>query len=263
MITESVTPDILIPSGRLLLGASFGFCLVRSMRGSFDLHLSFERMAIGCIALIFFKSAASQLLILSEGLSTVISRLGHQEDLRAIILNAFQKASGEPGPSGTSTSFNLPAVLEQAWRTGVWGVMCAVVDWVFLIASFLLESARDVFWTLLLFLFPIACGVYPVAPQMFNHMSLYAIELALWFPMLSAVEVTTALVARKEMLKAGSWGLYVVAVELLAIILILMIPAMTHKFLSGAFSGDLDSQASLFRSVRRILNFKKGPVQAE
>jgi hypothetical protein len=260
MISEAMSPDILVPSGRVLLGGAFGFSLIRAMKGSLELQVTFERLAIGCIALAFFRPASTQLLRVSEDLAKIISNLGHEEDLRTFILNALQNSVTAPSGSGSATQFNLPAVLEQAWRTGVWGIMSTVIDWMFMIASFLLECAREVFWTLLLFLYPIACGVFPITPQMLIQLSLYAVELALWFPMLSAVEVTTAVVAKREMTRSGSWGLYIVAVELLAILLILMIPSLTHRFLSGAFSGDLDTQSGLLRTVRNLVSFRKGPV---
>jgi hypothetical protein len=95
---------------------------------------------------------------------------------------------------------------------------------------------------------------------MLTQLSLYAVELALWFPMLSAVEVTTAIVAKREMTRSGSWGLYIVAVELLAILLILMIPALTHRFMSGAFSGDFDTQSSVLRNMKKLITFRKAGV---
>jgi hypothetical protein len=82
---------------------------------------------------------------------------------------------------------------------------------------------------------------------------LYAVELALWEPMLVAVKITTAEVARTEMVKAGSWGLYVVAVEVLSILLILGIPAVTHRFLASALSGDFDVHASMINSAKKAI----------
>ena len=46
MTSGTISPDFLIPCGRLLLGGSFAFCLLKAMRGNFDLHLSFERLVI-------------------------------------------------------------------------------------------------------------------------------------------------------------------------------------------------------------------------
>ncbi len=252
-MTQGISPDVLVPYGKVLLLGSLGYSLVQSMRGTHDFASVFERVTIGLIGILFFKSASDVLLKVSDELTGLISDLGSQQDLKALIFEALQKASKETPASGNSTSFNLPAVIEQAWRTGVWGVMAAIVDGVFLISSFVLECARDVFWKLLLFLFPVACGVYPIFPRMMLNQCLYAVELALWFPVLTLVQMTTGIVAQEYMQKSGSLGLYVVAVELLAILLILLIPSVTHRFLSGAFSGDFDSQAGLHRMATRAV----------
>lgn len=245
-----ITPDLLIPAGKVLLMGALGVTLVQSMRGMHGLTLPLERVVVGFLALLFFKSGSDLLLLLSEKLSFLILGAGHSVDLKTLILRAFQESGAS---SGRGSSFSVPAVLEQAWRIGVWGIMSAVVDGAFLIASFLLECARDVLWRLLLFIFPIACGLYPVFPKMLTNLVLYAVELSLWFPILSAVEVTTAEVARNAMSRAGSWGLYVVAVEVLAILLILLIPTITHKVLSGALSGDLESQAGLLQTAKKVM----------
>jgi hypothetical protein len=130
--------------------------------------------------------------------------------------------------------------------------MTALVEGVFLIVSFVLECAQEVLWKLLLLLFPLAAGVYPVFPRMMTNLAVYAVELSFWFPMLCLVELATGSVARKHMVQAGSWGLYVVAVQIIAIILIVLIPSITHRFLSGAFAGDFNSQTSIIVMLRRV-----------
>jgi len=257
MTPNPLTADLLVPVGRTLLLGTFAHCLVRSMRGTFDLHLAFERLILAFLALSFFKAGGTLLLDVSTELSDAIHRLSDRNDLKAIVLEAFKNASKDPGVDGGNTLLKVPAMLEQAWRSGVWGVLSAVVDWLFLIVSFLLESAREVFWTLLLFLFPISCGVYPIFPRLMTNLTLYGLELALWFPVLSIVEIATGIVARSAMQKTWSFGIYVVAVELLSIILILLIPSVTHKFLSGAFAGDFESQAGLIRTAKRVAMMAK------
>lgn len=262
MSPEVLQPTTLIPCGKILLVGSFGYSLVRSIRESRDLSPSFERLFIGCLMLVVFLPASKVLLDLGEELTKVISRVGQNADLRKLILESFKEAAKEP-VNGSSVSLNIPSVLEQAWRTGVWGIMSNAIDWVFMIASFLLECMRDVFWTLLLFLFPIGCGFYPVFPQVMVRMAIYTVELAMWFPMLEAVEVTTAVVAKREMVRSGSWGLHIVAVELVAILLIFMIPSLVHRFLSGTVSGDMDTQSGIMRATRRALKLRTGGVSAK
>ena len=245
---------ILVPVGQTLLLGTFGIALVKSMRGTFDLYLTFERVIVAFLALTFFRSAAAGLLSMADAMAIAIRNYGQQEELKTVILTALKKAAAEPAPGGGPTyGVNLPAIFEQAWRSGIWGALSTIVDWIFLIVAFLLESARAVLWKLFLVLFPVACGVYPITPKMLSNLAIYAVELALWFPVLAIVDLATGVVAKEAMAKSGSWGLAVVAVELLAVILILLIPSLTHKFLAGAFSADFDSQASLIRTAKKAV----------
>jgi hypothetical protein len=212
------------------------------------------------LSLSFFISGASILSTVSSELERSIAMLGHRDDLRALILDSFSKASEQPTAAGGSTSFNIPALIEQAWRTGVWGVMTSFVEGVFLIVSFVLECAREVLWQLLLVLFPLAAGVFPIFPRMLGNLVVYAVELSLWLPMLCLVELTTGGVAKAHMVQDGSWGLYIVAVQVIAILLILLIPNITHRFLSGAFSGDFNSQTGVFVMVQRAARVVGAPM---
>lgn len=250
MTENTLNPEFFTPVGRALLIGSFAYCLIQSMRGNFELPVAFERLAIGFLALLFFKAGGSMLLEISKDLSGAVHKMGHEEDVKTIILEALRNAAAEPTASGGRTVFNIPAAVEQVWRTGVWGLTASLVELAFMLADLVLECAREVFWRLLLVLFPIACGLFPVFPRMMSNLALYAVELALWIPFLSLIKIATGSVAGHYLLKSGSWGLYVIAIELLSIALILMIPSLTHRFLSGAFAGDFDSQSSLLKTAR-------------
>jgi hypothetical protein len=247
---------VFLPWGRALLLGSLGVLLLRVARGTEETYVVFERVIIGFIALSFFTSAVGVLNGLSAELSALVLRLRGSEDLRAFILDAFQRAAHEPGTSG-GTTFNIPSILEQAWRTGVWGVLSVIVEWVYLLSSLLLEAARDVLWQLLWVLFPIAGGIYPLFPRILTNLAIHSVELALWFPLLDLVEIATSKVARGYMVKPGSLGLWVVAVELIAAGMILLIPSLTHRFVSGALSGDFDAQASFMRYAQRAVFLTK------
>lgn len=251
MTQTSISPELLIPIGKSVLLGSFGYSLVQSSRGNLPLPLAFERLLVATLALTFFQTGAKAMEELSSLLLLLIGRLGDRQDLKTLLLEAFKKSADSPAASGGSTSFNIPAVLEQAWRTGVWGVMTSLVEGVFLITSFVLECAQEVLWTLLLLLFPISAGIFPVFPKMMINLILYAIELSFWFPMLCLVELATGSVAAKHMTTAGSWGLYVVGVEIIAILLIMLIPSISHRFLSGAFAGDFNSHTSFILMMRK------------
>ena len=251
MTGAGISPDLLVPAGKVLLLGSFGISLIQSTRGESSLSGAFERLTVGFFALLYFQVTARGLEGISNSLTEAISRVAGAEDLKAFVLEAFKKASQEPDASGRTPALgNIPALLEQAWRTGIWGAATALVEGLFLVVSFILESAREVLWELLLVLFPMAAGVYPIFPRMAGNLGLYAIELSLWSPILVLIEGVTAKVARRHLVQAGSWGLTLLAVEIVACLLILSIPAVTHRLMSGAFSGDFDSQSGILRLAR-------------
>ena len=262
MTHASLGPDVMLPWAKALITASFGISVIQSMRGNHDLGVAVERLIIGFLALTFFKVGATGLLAVSNELALYVGKLGDPDGLKVLILDAFQKASEIPGPHA-GIGPNVPGILEQAWRTGVWGIMTSFTEWAFMLSSFLLETAREVFWNLLLFLFPLACGVYPSFPRILGNLTLYAVELSLWFPMLALVEISTGAVAKTYLTQSGGWGLYIVAVELIAIFLTMAIPMTTHRFLSGALAGDMDSGSGLVRlSVRAAAMVKSFGVSA-
>lgn len=242
-----------VPVGRTLLLAAFGVTLIHAMRGKNDLALPFERLVIGILALIYFEEAAFQLGIVSDQLAGVIANLGDREDLRKFLLDAFKNAAASTATSNGQQGISIPGALEQVWRTGIWGVMTSMVEGVFLIVSFVLECGQEVLWKLLLILFPVAAGAFPIFPRMLTNLALYAVELSLWNPILCLIEVVTGSVAKGHVTDQGSWGLYIVGVEVIAILLILLIPTVTHRFLSGAFAADFDAQDSAFSLIKNAI----------
>lgn len=259
-LKASLPMSLLEPWGRALLIAGFGFLLVRAMRGSEDLSLAFERLTIGMLALVLYRQGAEVLVRLSEELIQALRSAGDRNELKILLLDALRAAAASPTPTGGKPGINLPAISEQVFRIGVWGVMTLIVDWLFMLASLLIESAHAVFWKLILFLFPLACGIYPFFPRILSNLLLYALELSLWTPFLIVIERVTAEAAKARLARDGSLGLAIVAVELIAAFLILSIPAVTHKFLSGAFAGDFGSGASLIGAGKRFVFQMKGLV---
>lgn len=254
-MVQVLNPNLLMPWGKALLLAALGVSLVRTMRGMTDFTLVIERFVVGFLGILFFQPAALLLQDLSDSLLQMVQKLGHQGELKTLILDALKQAARAPTTSGGRPlgGVNLPSLLEQAWRIGVWGVMASVVEFAYLVVSLLLECAQAVFLKILLLLFPLACGVYPVFPRVFYNFCAYAVELALWFPVLTLIEIATGTVAKSYLTKAGSWGLYVVAIELIAILLIATIPSLVHRCVSGALSGDLDASSSVVQWAKRAM----------
>lgn len=254
MNTLASTPDFLLPWGRILLIGAFGAALVLAVRESSSLEGPFVGLVIGVLGLTLYKPYSTWLSDASQQLVREVALVSDRDDLKSFILNAMERASKAPDAAG---GLSIPGFVEQAWRLGVWGVLSVVVQFVFLLSSLILECAQAVLWKLILILFPLACGLFPIAPGILKNLSLYSIELSLWLPILALVEVATSSVARMYVIKEGSLGLFLVATELVAILLILSVPAITHRFLGGAFSGDLGSGASVLNTAKKALAWSR------
>ncbi len=249
--------DLLNGWGRILLLGAFGAALIQAMRGEKDLTECFERLALAVVFLTFYLSWADGLNGISVALSKQIRSFSEQDQLKALILNKLSEASQTPYANG-DTGFNIPSFVEQVWRTGVWGVMNSIVEFIFLLVDLLIECAREALWKLSLVLFPLACGVYPVLPRIMTNLTLYLVELSLWSPILCIVRATTGAVAIGYLGKTDSVGLYIIGVEIVAIVLILAVPAVTHRLMSGALAGDFNTQASVIGIGRKVLTAAKG-----
>lgn len=253
------TSSLLISWGKILLLGAFSFSMIQAMRGEKGLSECFERLCISMIFFVFYISWSETLEKMSIQMTNQLGNFQQQDSLKKLIFDSLKQASHTPTLSG-ETSFNIPAIIEQVWRTGVWGIMSSIVEFVFLLTDLLIECARVTLWKLVLLLFPLACGVYPVMPRIMINFILYLFELALWAPILSIIRTTTAFVAKDYLNKDGSLGLYVIGIELIAIILLLSVPAITHKLLSGAIAGDFGAQSGMLSYGTRALSVLKGVV---
>lgn len=256
----TLTASLLDSWGRILLLATFAASLIQAMRGEKDLTECFERLALATVFFVFYMTWANELNHLSTELSIQIKKYNDQDSLKALVLRGLDKAS-QVSYSNGSKGFNVPALIEQVWRTGVWGVMNSIVEFTFVLVDLLIECARETLWKLSLILFPLACGVFPVFPRIMTNMALYLVELALWAPLLCIVRTTTGSVAQVYLDQNGSLGLYVVGVELVAIILMLAVPSITHRLMNGVFSGDLNTHASLIGMTRKAIAAAQGVVR--
>ena len=252
MSTSGSSPALFVPAGKALLLAGLGYQLLITARGTGSFTSGIERTVGGLVILLFFESGADRLLELSELIRAAIVRHAGSEDIKTLVLESFKSAARSGSNGSIFSSVNVSALIEQAWRTGVWGAMSTVVDGLFLLVGFILESAFEVIWTLLLVLFPLAAGVFPLVPAIARNMATYAVELALWRPMLELIESVAAKVARTHMQAQGEWGLSILATEVVSCILILSIPLIAHRFVSAGLSGDFASQAGIFRHFKTL-----------
>ncbi|NDD92031.1 hypothetical protein EBZ37_08105, partial [bacterium] len=150
MSTTGLSPELFVPAGKVLLLAGIGYQLLLTARGMGSFTGVIERVVGGLLILLFFESGADRLLELSELVRSAIARQAGSDDIKALVLESFKMASKVGSNGSIFTSVNIPSMIEQAWRTGVWGAMSTFVDGLFLLAAFVLESAFEVIWNLLL-----------------------------------------------------------------------------------------------------------------
>ncbi|MGK5084885.1 hypothetical protein WDW37_16475 [Bdellovibrionota bacterium FG-1] len=236
---------------------SFGLRLALCLRRKEPLDAPFVALGVGFLGLCYFTQAFEWLDGTGQMLTHWIEKLGDSQGLKHWILESLEKASHSEGPKGSE--INLTGAVEQIFRTGVWGIVSSLAEFFFLLAALFLEVGKTVLWQITVFLFPLACGLIPVLPSIVQSMIRYAVEIALWGPVLALIEITTSAAARKYMTQEGSWGLYTVAVEILAVLLILGIPRVTHQLVSGAVHpGGVSETLALIRQARNHWKPKMG-----
>lgn len=234
----ALNPEVLIPAAKIILTGSFGLSVMLAWKESEELTAPFLKLSFAFLSLLFFREWLDWLSKTGDAISVFISNLGDHQALKDLVLSSLSEAGKKPLANGERTVFNLPSVIEQAWRLGVWGILSEIADFFFLLSSFLIETAHRVFWQLMIFLFPLACGIFPLLPGILRNLVLYAVELSLWDAVLKMIQIATGFAARSYLQQQGSIGLPIVAVELIAIVLTFSIPTITHLVVSGALHSD-------------------------
>lgn len=228
-----------VPAFSLLLGC-FGVSLLLALRKGESVHLPFERLIFGFLAITFYTPILSGLGILGEELRLFIYRLGDQEALNSFISKALYSAAtkfDQSHPLGNTG--NAGNYLLQIFRTGVWGILSSITELIFVLAAFLIEVGRDALWEVVLVLFPLGAAFIPVNPKIALGMALMAVELTLWLPILEIINIATSEVARRYSMDAGDVGFRVLALEIIAIGLTFSVTIIAHKIVSGSLSGNL------------------------
>jgi len=240
---------LLAPIGKILLLGCMGFAVYRVIQGESEVEEAISGMVVGFLGLCFYQDGFSVLNSISE---QMVKLLGDHMDHRSLqdqLIAAIQK--GAPQRSGS-----LPSAGEmfgQLWRAGVWGVVSTLVELVFLISDYIIVVTQKVFSKQVFFFFPVACGLFPMFPKILFNLSLYAVELSLWRPMLIIVHEITSLVGQDYLADDPTQGLQIIAVELVAIYLIFSIPKTTHNVMQGALSGDHGASGGFIHASKVVL----------
>lgn len=230
--------DILTKPSQILLLGAFGISLLLALRKGEGISQAFERYAVGFFVILFYVNGLQYLFQLGNELDQFLGSLGDKEALHQYVANSlFKAATAYTNPN--AGALNLAMYLGQVIRTGAWGIIASVTEFIFLIARFLLQVSRDVLWQILFILLPLGAAVFPLFPKILIGMLVLALELCLWLPVLTIVNVSTSLLAREYGADLEEFGLKILACEVVAILLTLSIPAFIHKMISGSLTGDI------------------------
>ena len=240
---------VLIPVGQTLLFGAFGWSLIQSLRSDESLAEAFEALALGFLALLFYRQGAEVLLTLSQSLMSHLERHGGGVSVMNRLHDMMRANQQDPKMLENFMAHN-PILM---FKNGIWGILISISQFVFVCVEGVLELAQKVLWQLILILFPIAAGLFPIFPVMMKRLALYAVELSLWLPVLYLVNLASGAVLSTQEVSGTTFGLGVIIAELLTIVLILYIPSVTHRFMSGAFDHLLGSGGPAIQYGKRAL----------
>ena len=237
----SVNHRLLVRPAEALLLITFSWALLQAVREKERLEEPFIRMALAVVLLQSYEFLFVGLNRMSQELALYLERLGDKTALIDFVSQAMVRAAtlhNAPASSGVAgqvfaSAGNLAEYLSQALRTGVWGACASIVEFLFLTIRYVLLVGRDVLWELVLVFAPLMIGFMPLTARLLVAMVLCAIELSLWLPVLTVIDIVTSTVARHRSLQTGDVGLTQIAVELLAVILGIAVVPICHSLLGG------------------------------
>jgi hypothetical protein len=253
--TPQMNSHYFVPIGQALLPLSFATSLVFALRDERDLEPCFISFAFGLLGLSFYTSAFDSACALGALLETDIRRLGNPDSLKNMVWESIQKAAGEADNSGHVPSVaNIPAIMEQVFRTGVWGVASTVSDFFFLLAEAFVEIRRDVFLSLSKLAFPFLWGLFPLFPRLGLSLVALVIEMQFWGPCLVLIQLLISDLAPKYLYRPGSLGVPIVALEIVATLLILNVPRIVHTVARGGLTvgGESEALGLIFLGGRKV-----------
>ena len=241
--------NLLEPIGRILLLGSMGYAIYRVIQGKSETEDAAIACIIGAMGLFFYKDGFSIINSFSDELCNLFKDSIDQRSFKEHLLEAIQKSSIQSQGALPSTG----DMMDQLWRSGVWGVVSTLIDLAFMLADLIIVASQKVLSKQVLFFFPIACGLYPVFPKIFFNLSLYAIELSLWRPFLVTIHEIVSIVGKEYIINDQTHGLQILAVELVALFLIISIPSNIHGVMQGALSGDHGISGGFVNASRMVM----------
>ena len=248
--------EILVPVWRILLLGSAAFSIFRVIQDETDFDQAIIGMVFAMIGIYFFLNGFRLLDMVSELLVSFMEAHIDRHSLNEKLLQAIKATQANRG--GTLPSQGQ--FFSDVWKAGVWGVISSIVDFIFMGADVLLETSAKVFFNLIVVLFPIACGLFPIFPRFLFNLLLYSFEVILWRPILVVVHEMISVVAREYVISGDDFGIRILMIEVIAIVLIFSIPTMTNKIISSAMSGDFGSSSGVTKAGHRIYRSVSGMI---
>mgnify|MGYP000989513807 CR=1 FL=1 len=229
-------PPILFNSGKVLLLGSGSVSLALALYRKEGFERPFIRFAGATLLFFLFSNILNGLFSLSDELTHFFEQLGNRNGLKELISDALKRAVSSPSPDGSASRLNIPGTIEQIWRTGAWGVVSVLAECFFLLSSLLLEIGREITYQMICILYPLLIGVAPTFPGVTAQFLIHVLCVALWWPLFTLITVVTSIIARHYMAHTNSWGLAILALEVMACMMTCAVPMIAHKLVSGAIS---------------------------
>lgn len=257
---NALSSDLFVPVSRIAVVGSVAFGAIQVLRGRETAEWLVIGAAVGLLGIVFSQAYFSTLSLLSETLTIFIKSAGSGDSVFQVFSRLLDNAVKDaPMPAFNDPYGSMSAVqgniLGAALKTGVWGVITLIIEFLFMILGEVLQALANTLLQIIQIIFPIGAALYAARPEIIKNLALYSAELSLWLPCLSLIRGVVGLVS-KRYLEGGETagnpdlGLKMVAVQLAAIILFSSVPKFVHSILSGSLSGDMGvSPSGVFKTV--------------
>ena len=257
MNAPMVSPTLFLPVGNVLLLGATGYSLFQVIRGEAEFSDVMLSVLIGLVGVTFFESGFLLLTQVFDQITSYLASHMNRDTLSEQLVQAIRTGRANSGGALPDAG----EVISQVWRSGVWGVVSSFVELLYMVADLLIEASQKVFFEMIRLIFPIAAGIFPILPRIFLNLVAYAIELCLWRPLIIVIHEVTSMVGRQYLAHDSTQGLRILSVEVVAVILILSIPAFTHKIVSGAMAGDFGAGGGMVKLGNRLYGAVSGMIR--
>lgn len=246
---------VFLPAGQVLLMGSFAYGLIKTMREDEDFSSVIETSLLAVLALTFYRDGAELVSRISGEFLALLKRVGGNADLMTQLAVALESAMQEQSKSPTLQMF------VTSIKGGVWGTLMLVSQFLFMVVEGVFRLSQQVFWNLILVLFPLAAGLFPAFPFLLKSLIIYAIELSLWLPVLTLINYCAGLAAASPEVSQAPFGIGVAITQILVVVMILNVPFLTHRIMTGALSHLLGSGAPAVQKAKSLAAWSYGDLR--